>query len=165
MIFGRRAVPVAARTVLGDPVHFTAFGLGVGLSPWAPGTLGTLLGLPLVWLVEPLPLAARAGIAALLVICGSWICHMSARRLGVHDHPGIVLDEVTGFYVAMLLVPLDWVWGTAGFVLFRLFDIFKPWPVRWADRRLPGGVGIMADDVLAGLYAMLLLWGVRHYAV
>ena len=146
-----------ARRVLRDPVHLLAFGFGSGLAPKAPGTFGTLAVIPLIvaswWL--PFPLALAAGIA--LALLSIWICGVSARRLGVHDHPGIVLDEFAGFYLAMLFAPHDLAWLAGGFVLFRVFDIAKPWPIGWLDRRLQGGLGIVMDDLVAGLFAGILL--------
>ncbi len=134
-----------------------AQGLGAGRAPVAPGTAGTLAAVPLYLLLAELPpwayLAAAAGVIALAVP----VCGMAARRLGVHDHPSIVLDEVAGFLVAMAPAPAGWPWVAAGFVLFRLFDILKPPPVRAVDRRVGGGLGIVLDDVLAGLWAGLCL--------
>ncbi len=97
-----------------------------------------------------------AKLALALFVLGVWVCGKAGRELGVHDHPAIVWDEVVGYLVTMTAVPVDWGWLLGGFLLFRLFDILKPWPVRWFDRRVPGGVGVMADDLVAGLMA----WGV-----
>jgi phosphatidylglycerophosphatase A len=140
-----------------NPVHVLAFGLGAGASPIAPGTAGTLLGLPLYAAVADLPLPAYLAALAVIVAVGVVLCGRTAADLGVHDHPGIVWDEIAGLLVALCAVPVGWGWTAAGFVLFRLFDILKPWPIHWVDRRVGGGVGIMADDLLAGLYAAALL--------
>jgi phosphatidylglycerophosphatase A len=140
-----------------NPVHVLAFGLGAGASPVAPGTAGTLLGLPLYAAVAGLPLPAYLAVVAVVVAVGVVLCGRTAADLGVHDHPGIVWDEIAGLLVALCGVPVGWGWAAAGFVLFRLFDILKPWPIHWVDRRIGGGVGIMADDLLAGLYAAALL--------
>lgn len=146
--------PVTPRD-LADPAVALACGLGAGLSPRAPGTLGTLLGVA-VWLaLAPAPLAVYLLVLALLFAAGVWLCRHAARALGATDHPGIVFDEIVGYLVAMIAVPATWQAAVAGFVLFRLFDIWKPWPVRLAERRVPGGLGVMLDDVLAGLYALL----------
>ena len=143
--------------VLRDPVCFLAFGLGTGLAPKAPGTVGTLLALPLAWLTLTLALEWRLLVAIILIAAGVWLCGEAARRIGVHDHPGIVWDEVAGMYLVLLVAPLT-VWGWAlAFGLFRLFDIWKPWPIRDLDHRLAGGVGIMLDDLVAALYAAILL--------
>ncbi|MES9993594.1 MAG: phosphatidylglycerophosphatase A [Candidatus Thiodiazotropha sp.] len=134
------------------PAHLLAFGFGSGLLPKAPGTYGTLVGIPLYLLMQPLPLLLYVVIVALAFIAGLWICQRAAEDLGVHDHSGIVWDEIIGYLAAMTFAPPGWVWIVLGFLLFRLFDIFKPWPIRWIDRRVEGGLGIMLDDLLAGLY-------------
>ncbi|MDR3416817.1 MAG: phosphatidylglycerophosphatase A [Nevskia sp.] len=161
----KNASEVSPRLVLGDPVHLLAFGLGSGLSPVAPGTAGTLAAVPLWLLLRGLPLLVYLPLLALLFALGCWLCGQSARRLGVHDYGGIVFDEVVGLLVTCLpLLPaLGWVrqnqwwWLLAAFGLFRLFDVWKPWPIAWFDRRVPGGLGIMLDDLLAALYAAALL--------
>jgi phosphatidylglycerophosphatase A len=140
-----------------NPVHLLAFGFGAGAAPVAPGTAGTLVGLPLYALMAGLPLPVYLVLLAGLVGVGIAICGRTAADLGVHDHPGIVWDEIAGLLVALCGVPVGWPWALAGFVLFRVFDILKPWPIQWVDRRVGGGLGIMADDLLAGLYAALLL--------
>jgi len=146
-----------ARTVLRDPVHFLAFGFGTGLSPIAPGTFGSLPGVLLFWLTMDYGLYVQLGIAFALAIAGVWICGESARRIGVHDHGGIVWDEIVGMYVTLLAAPVTVVGWLLAFGLFRLTDIVKPWPIRDLDHRLGGGVGIMLDDLAAALYASILL--------
>ena len=143
--------------VLRDPVNLLAFGFGTGLSPWAPGTIGSLPGVALAWLTLGLSLEWRLLIAFALIVAGIWICGEAARRVGVHDHPGIVWDEIAGMYVVLLTVPPSIPLWALGFGLFRLFDIWKPWPIRDLDHRLAGGSGIMLDDLVAALYAALLL--------
>mgnify|MGYP001819239542 FL=1 len=145
------------RQVLTDPVHILAFGLGTGLSPVAPGTVGSLLGVALAWLTFELPLVMRVGAAIVLFVAGIWICGASARKLGVHDHGGIVWDEICGMYVTLLVAPPHLASWILGFGLFRAFDIVKPWPIRDLDHRLGGGLGIMLDDLVAALYAAILL--------
>jgi phosphatidylglycerophosphatase A len=145
------------RKVLTDPVHLLAFGLGTGLSPVAPGTVGSLLGVVLAWATLGLGLSAHIGIALALFAVGIWLCGASARRLGVHDHGGIVWDEICGMYVTLIVAPPDLAAWILAFGLFRAFDIVKPWPIRDLDHRLGGGLGIMLDDLVAALYAALLL--------
>ena len=145
------------REVLTDPVHVLAFGFGTGLSPIAPGTVGSLLGVALAWATSGLGLFAHMAIAAVLFIAGIWLCGTSARRLGVHDHGGIVWDEICGMYVTLIVAPPEIVAWILGFGLFRAFDIVKPWPIRDLDHRLGGGLGIMLDDLAAALYAACLL--------
>lgn len=143
--------------VLRDPVNLLAFGLGAGLSPLAPGTCGSIVGVLLAWACWPLPLPARILVGAALVLSGIWLCGEAALRLRVHDHPGIVWDEIAAIYLVLLTVPLSiGLWALA-FLLFRLFDIWKPWPIRDLDHRLKNGAGIMLDDLTAALYAALML--------
>ena len=145
-----------------EPVHLLAFGFGSGLSPWAPGTFGTLIAVPIVLFVMQFGLMAHLVFAAFASLFGIYVCGESARRLDVHDHPGIVWDEITGFALTMLTVPADFYWTVAGFTLFRVLDIWKPWPIREADHSLHGGLGIMLDDVIAGIFAAAILLGIRH---
>ena len=149
--------PGFARTVLTDPVHFIAFGFGTGLAPKAPGTFGTLPGMLLFWVTMNLGLYIQTGLAIAAFIFGIWLCGRSADKIGVHDHGGIVWDEITGIYVTLLVAPPTIIGWVAAFVLFRLFDIVKPWPIRDLDHRLRGGLGIMLDDVVAALYAASIL--------
>jgi phosphatidylglycerophosphatase A len=148
---------VTAKTVFSSPVHFLAFGFGSGLSPFAPGTAGTLAAIPLYLLLVQLPFWGYVAVLLVMSLVGIWICGESSRRLGVHDHGGIVWDEFAGYLLTMLAAPAGWVWMVVGFCLFRLFDIWKPWPVRRVDREVSGGFGIMFDDILAGIYAWLAL--------
>lgn len=150
-----------ARRVLTDPVHFLAFGFGTGLAPVAPGTFGSLPALLLGWLTIGAGLYVQLATATVLIVAGIWLCGESSRRLGVHDHGGIVADEIAGMYVTLLLAPPTLAGYLAAFVLFRFFDIVKPWPIRDLDHRLRGGLGIMLDDLFAALYALILLalWG------
>jgi phosphatidylglycerophosphatase A len=144
-----------------DPVHLLAFGFGSGLSPWAPGTFGTLIAIPIVLFVMQFGLIVHLTFAICASIFGIYVCGESARRLDVHDHPGIVWDEIAGFALTMLTVPATWYWIVAGFTLFRVLDIWKPWPIREADHSLRGGLGIMLDDILAGIFAAAILLGLR----
>ena len=146
-----------ARPDLRQPLHLLAFGFGSGLSPWAPGTMGTLVAVPIYLGLSLLPLWGYLAVTAVVAAVGVWICGWSAARLGVHDHPGIVWDEIAGYLVTMILAPAGLPWIVAGFVLFRLFDILKPWPIGWLDRRVGGGLGIMLDDLVAGVFAFCCL--------
>ncbi len=148
---------ISARTVLTDPVHLLAFGFGLGLSPVAQGTAGSLLGVAIAWLALDLDLIVQLGIAAALLLAGIWICGNSSRRLGVHDPGGIVWDEMAAMYVTLLVAPATITAWILAFGLFRAFDIVKPWPIRDLDHRLGGGLGIMLDDLVAALYAAILL--------
>lgn len=162
----RKSPPPPRQLILGTPEHLIAFGFGTGLSPVAPGTVGTLVGVLLFVPLSLLNVQAYAIVVALLFAFGCWVCGESARLLGVHDHGGIVFDEVVGYLVAAapllcfatqppLVVAVSMF---AAFALFRLFDVLKPWPIRALDRSVHGGFGIMLDDLLAGIVAALPLW-------
>jgi phosphatidylglycerophosphatase A len=140
-----------------NPVVFVALGLGSGLSPVAPGTAGTLLTVPLVYFLQQQSLLTYLLVTLFVLFSGSWICGYAAKKLQVHDHSGIVFDEVAGFLITMFMVPIGWYWMLAGFLLFRSFDALKPWPISWFDKNIHGGFGIMLDDVIAGLVSLGLL--------
>lgn len=141
------------------PHHWLAFAAGSGLSPWAPGTAGTLAAIPLYLLLLSLPLGWYLGLLVAFFGVGLWACDKTARELGTDDPSPVVWDEVVGFLVTMIAAPAGWPWILIGFLLFRVFDILKPWPIRVIDRRLTGGLGIMLDDVLAGFMAWVVLQG------
>ena len=143
--------------LLRDPVHLLATGFGVGLVPRAPGTAGSILALAPAWLMFHLPLPWRVAVALAVVVSGVWVCGESARRLAVHDHPAIVLDEIAAMLLLSLLIEPGVPWLLAALVLFRVFDIAKPWPIRAVDRSVSGGLGIMLDDVLAAFFAAVCL--------
>lgn len=143
--------------LLRHPWHLLSLGFGAGLAPFAPGTFGTLVAIPIYLLIAQFSLPVYLGIVLLGFVAGVYLCQFTSDALGVHDHSGIVWDEIIGFCITMIAVPLSWQWLLAGFVLFRFFDIVKPWPVKMADSRIGGGFGIMVDDVLAGLYALACL--------
>jgi phosphatidylglycerophosphatase A len=145
-----------------DPRHVLSLGFGSGLAPLAPGTFGTLAAIPVYWMMSTLPLEMYLIITLLAFVVGIYLCGFTSRRLGVHDHSGIVWDEVVGYLITMIAVPATWTWMLAGFILFRFFDILKPWPIRWADKRLHGGFGIMFDDVLAGIFSLLALHSIQY---
>ena len=150
--------PVTLAEAWSDPVLALGLGLGSGCARRAPGTAGTVLAVPLCWLAQyALSPWGFAALTAVLCLVGVGICGRSARLLGVHDHPAIVWDEIAGLFITLVGAPQGWPWLVAGFALFRLFDILKPWPISLADRRLSGGFGIMADDILAGLAACACL--------
>jgi phosphatidylglycerophosphatase A len=140
------------------PAHMIAFGFGAGLAPFAPGTAGTLLAWPIGWaLGAALAPAAALAVVALLFLVGIWACEVTGRRMGVPDHGAMVWDEVVAFLLVLAIVPRSLEWQAAAFVLFRFFDILKPPPIRWFERRYKGGFGVMFDDLLAAGYTLLLL--------
>lgn len=139
--------------LLKNPVVFLGFGFGSGLSPYMPGTAGTLAAIPLYLLISQLPLPAYCLVLLIASAVGVAICGISARKLGVHDHGGIVWDEFVGLWITLLAAPKGWPWLVLGFVLFRIFDMAKPWPISVLDRSVKGGWGIMLDDIVAGIAA------------
>lgn len=139
------------------PAHLVAFGFGAGLAPFAPGTWGTLLAWPAAWILGLYPDAAMLAFVALFFAIGVWACGVTGRHLGVHDHGGMVWDEFVAFLLVLAVVPRELGWQLAAFVAFRFFDIVKPPPIRWFERRWQGGFGVMFDDLLAAGYALLFL--------
>lgn len=137
--------------------QFLALGFGSGLAAKAPGTFGTLAAVPLVALLLWLGNAYLLAFVLLGSVLGIYLCGQTAADVGEHDHGAIVWDEIIGFGITMLWLPLHWQTLLAGFVLFRLFDIVKPWPISWLDKKVHGGIGIMLDDILAGIAALLLM--------
>jgi phosphatidylglycerophosphatase A len=148
---------------LKDPVVFTAVGFGSGLSPFAPGTAGTLLTVPLVYFLQQQDFLIYVTVTVFVLLTGSWVCGYAADKLQVHDHPGIVYDEVAGFLITMCLAPAGWEWMLAGFILFRFFDAVKPWPISWLDKNLHGGFGILFDDVIAGIFSLCCLLLLNYF--
>ena len=138
--------------------HFLAFGFGTGLAKKAPGTWGTIAGLVVMPLLYLLPLTWALVFIAAASIFGFWLCGRVADDLGVHDHGGIVWDEMVGIWMTLILLPNSWQWWLLGFVLFRILDVLKPWPISVLDKHVGGGLGIMIDDMLAGLIAGALLY-------
>lgn len=116
------------------------------------------MAMVLYWPMQTLSLLWLSAIILCTFVLGIWLCGRASNALGVHDHGGIVWDEFVGYWLAMLFAPVGWLWMLYGFVLFRVFDIWKPFPIRTLDRRVSGGFGIMIDDVLAGLYAGVVIY-------
>ena len=158
-------LPVAMRRqVLAHPLGWIASGFGAGFSPRAPGTVGSAVALlPWFFWMQDLPALAYLALLAISFVIGVWASHWVVRHTGINDPSLVVWDEFVGLWIALFALPTGWPWVLAAFGLFRLFDIWKPWPVRWADRKLHGGFGVMFDDVLAGLYALALLQLFAHY--
>lgn len=150
---------------LKNPVHFLAFGFGAGLSPKAPGTMGTLVALP-IWFVlaSLLPFWGYVAATLFVIAVGPYLCGQTAKDLGVHDHGGIVWDEIAGLLITMLALPVTGMVAILGFVAFRIFDILKPWPISWLDKNVGGGTGIMVDDILAGVLAAACLQLLNYFA-
>ncbi|MGB9429749.1 MAG: phosphatidylglycerophosphatase A [Gammaproteobacteria bacterium] len=155
---------LTAAEVFCNPIHFLAYGFGSGLSPRAPGTAGTLVGVIFYVVLTPVAPWVYLLITLILFLLGIFICGYSARVMGVADPGAVNWDEIVGYLATMaavphaLWLPHGWVWIILGFVLFRVFDILKPWPIRWLDRNIKGGLGIMLDDVAAAIPAAILLY-------
>jgi phosphatidylglycerophosphatase A len=149
-----------------DPVHWLAFGLGSGLSPKAPGTMGTIAALPIYWFfLQDLSLTMYMAVLVITSLIGIYLCDKTAKDLNVHDHGGIVFDEWVGMWITLLLVPQGWQWLLLGFVLFRFFDIVKPWPIKYFDEKVAGGLGIMLDDIVAGIIALGCLQAIAYFVL
>jgi phosphatidylglycerophosphatase A len=148
---------LSAAQILKDPILFMAFGFGSGLAKYMPGTFGTIAALPLYWALQYTSPWVYAVVTILSVVVGIFICGQAANKLATQDFGGIVWDEIAGLLISLYGLPFNWQTVLAGFVLFRLLDIIKPWPIRWFDKHVHGGFGIMLDDVVAGLFAAAIL--------
>ena len=145
---------------LRNPVHLLAFGFGSGAAPKAPGTWGSLAAIPIWYLFAWLPAPLYWLVVAVACVVGVWLCGKTADDLKVHDHGGIVWDEFAGMWIALGLFPTSFYGVAVAFVLFRIFDVIKPWPISWLDKHMPGGAGIMVDDILAGVMALVCFWAI-----
>jgi phosphatidylglycerophosphatase A len=152
--------------LLQHPAHFFGLGFGSGLAPKAPGTFGTLVGYPLFWLISAYALSTQLIIISALFLIGIYFCGVTGKALGVSDHGGIVWDEIVAMMLVLAFTPNQWQWWLVAFLLFRLFDIWKPFPIKQFDAKLKNGFGVMFDDLLAAIYAIIslqgLLWAVAH---
>lgn len=145
------------RKVWQDPLYFLSFGFGSGLIPVAPGTWGTLAAIPIYALLVGMHWSLYLVFTLLALAGGIWMTASVSQDLGEHDYSGIVWDEIVGYLITMFLAPPSWIWMIIGFILFRIFDIWKPWPISFIDKKVTGGLGIMLDDVLASIPAWLIL--------
>jgi len=153
--------------LLANPNHFLALGFGSGLAPKAPGTFGTVVGLPLYWLIASTSLPIQLAIITVGFFIGVYFCDVAGKNLGVSDHGSIVWDEIIAMMLVLTIAPMSTLWWMVAFILFRLFDIWKPFPIRQCDAKLKGGFGVMFDDILAAVYAMAtlkaILWITTQY--
>lgn len=140
---------------LTNPIHFLTVGFGSGLSPIVPGTMGTIVGVIIWWLcLQGLSLPIYWSVLFFAGLVGIYLCDKTAKDMGVHDAGCIVWDEFVGVWITLAFIPqFSWQWVLAAFLLFRLFDMVKPWPIRWFDLHVHGGFGIMIDDIVAGFLA------------
>lgn len=148
--------PVPAQLLL-NPAHFLSLGFGSGLSPWMPGTAGSAAGVLLFLLLAGLDWLSYLLVVLIALLAGVYLCGKTATALKAHDHPAIVWDEIVGILITFFMLPREGGWIVSGFLLFRFFDIVKPWPISLADRHVKGGLGIMLDDVIAALFALLII--------
>ena len=139
------------------PDYWFAFGFGSGLVPKAPGTFGTLAAIPFFWLMQDLSWPIYLSWLVVAFALGCFWCERAAKKMGVHDHGAIVWDEFVGYWITMFMAPKGVLWMLVGFLIFRVFDILKPWPINWLDHNTHGGLGIMVDDVLAGVFSCIVL--------
>jgi len=144
------------------PQHFFSLGFGSGLVPKAPGTFGTLVGLTLFWLISNYGLYLQLLIITALFLVGIYFCEVTGKALGVSDHGSIVWDEIVAIMLVLTFAPKNWAGWIVAFVLFRLFDIWKPFPIRQFDAKLKNGFGVMFDDLLAALYAIASMWFIYY---
>ncbi|HSW93773.1 MAG TPA: phosphatidylglycerophosphatase A [Gammaproteobacteria bacterium] len=150
-------VPPIPDSIWQKPSHFIAFGFGSGAMPFAPGTFGTLIAIPFYLAICTFSLPVYISLVILITIGSMWLCERVSKEIHVHDHQGMCLDEIVGYLVTMTGVPHGLLWMALGFLLFRLFDIWKPWPIGYIDKKVSGGFGMILDDVLAGVYSLLIL--------
>lgn len=156
---------IVPASVWRNPIHFLAFGFGSGAVAKAPGTMGTLAAIPIYLFIQHLEYDLYFLILLTTFVVGVYLCGKTSKDLGVHDHSGIVWDEFVGYWITMWFAPEGWLYIVIGFALFRLFDIWKPWPISWVDKKVHGGFGIMLDDVLAGFIALVCLQGLVYFGV
>lgn len=147
----------APRSIWTNPIHFIACGFGIGAFPFFPGTLGTAAAIPIYLLLAKLPLWLYLVITISFVLLGVWLCQVANRDFGTEDHPAAVWDEIAAFLIVMIAVPATWYYILIGFILFRIFDIWKPGPIRWLERHVHGGLGVMIDDIVAAVFSWIIL--------
>lgn len=147
-----------------DPLYFIGFGFGSGTISFAPGTWGTLMAIPFYLFFRPLPLLSYFLLVILFIFVSSWICDYLSQEINIHDHPGMNIDEFAGFFVTMINAPQTWEYILLGFVLFRFFDICKPWPIRQLDEKVKSGFGMVLDDVVAGFFSMMIIQIIKNFA-
>lgn len=158
-----RSRPPLPEKIWHNPLYFIAFGFGSGAIPVAPGTFGTLLAVPIYLLVQNLSLTSYLLFLIPFIAISAWISDRISREIHIHDHPGMNLDEFAGFFVTMLNAPHGFGWIILGLLLFRLFDIWKPWPIDLIDEKVEGGVGMVLDDIVAGVFAMIIIQFLGSY--
>ncbi len=142
-----------------NPLYIITFGFGSGAAPIAPGTVGTLVALPLYWILSHLSLGMYLITVIMITLISMYLCDVASKKIGINDHQGMCLDEFVGLFVAMTGLSPTFLHMFFGFLLFRFFDIAKPWPISWIDQKIHGGVGMILDDVVAGIFTCALIHG------
>lgn len=150
-------VPAIPKSIWKNPWHFIAFGFGTGAIPIAPGTFGTLIAIPFYLFLTHYSQTVYIVLTLAITFFSVWLCEKVSRETQSHDHQGMCIDEIVGYLVTMIHAPYGWKWMLLGFILFRIFDIWKPWPIRQVDQHVKGGFGMILDDVMAGFYAFLII--------
>jgi len=146
-----------SRKVWTNPWYFLAFGFGTGLLPKMPGTYATIVAIPIYLIMRQFSWLTYGIVLALIIIFAMWVSDKVSKEIGIHDHPGVNIDEIPGFLLTMLFAPAGWLWILLGFILFRFFDILKPWPISWLDKNVGGGFGMVVDDLLAGFFGFVVI--------
>ena len=152
-----KSIPGIPRAVWRRPLYFVAFGFGSGAMPFAPGTFGTLMAIPFYLLLQDLPFYLYVTFVIFFAMASVYLCDKISRDTGTEDHPGMCIDEFVGFFVTMMHADTGSGWIILGFVLFRIFDIWKPWPIRVIDKKIHGGLGMVLDDMVAGLFGCIVM--------
>lgn len=155
-------VPPIPNSIWTNPLHFIAFGFGTGAIPIAPGTFGTIIAIPIYLFLTTYSHTFYFIFLVAFIIFSIWISDKVSKEINIHDHQGMNIDEIVGYLVTMFRAPYGWGWILLGFVLFRFFDIVKPWPIRQVDEKLQGGFGMILDDVLAGIYSLIIIQILRR---
>ncbi|MCW7764271.1 phosphatidylglycerophosphatase A [Photorhabdus luminescens] len=154
------------RLRMSNPWHLLATGFGSGLSPVVPGTMGSAAAIPFWLLLIQLPEWICWLVIIVGMFCGIVICQRTSDDMKVHDHGSIVWDEFIGMWITLMAIPVvNWQWVLTGFIVFRILDMWKPWPIRWFDRYVHGGLGIMLDDIIAGVFSFVIVWLLAFYQV
>ncbi|PQQ31738.1 phosphatidylglycerophosphatase A [Photorhabdus luminescens] len=154
------------RLRMSNPWHLLATGFGSGLSPVVPGTMGSAAAIPFWLLLVQFPEWICWLVIIVGVLFGIMICQRTSDDMRVHDHGSIVWDEFIGMWITLMAIPVvNWQWILTGFMVFRILDMWKPWPIRWFDRYVHGGLGIMLDDIIAGAFSFVIVWLLAFYQI
>lgn len=159
----QKKTTISLDSIWTNPVHFVACGFGIGAIPYCPGTFGTVIGIPLVIVLSHYSVLSYFVVCFILFCVGIYLCGRTNHDFGTTDHPAAVFDEIATFPVVMIGIPTHWFFLLVGFFLFRFFDIVKPWPIRWVDKNIHNGFGVMFDDLLAAIFSSIILHAVLYF--